>query len=218
MKIKVTVLAIVASILFTTQGFGQITFGVSPGLGFNSAYVGYSIKSRIVPFIGFQSMSAKYQLAESGESYDWETGVKAAYSDALELSGQLLVPNLGIKCFILQKNKLQAYASLTVAKPIISGKITVDEEVNEELKEYLKDISIWGGEFGVGVEYFFDNNFSIGGEFGCRCLNINYAHTSETEIYNPTTEVYEPSEMTRDFNLNLNPTYSRVSLNYYFGK
>jgi len=218
MKVKVAVLVTIASILFTTQGFGQITFGVSPGLGFNSAYVGYNIKSRIVPFIGFQSMSADFQLVMSGEDYNWETGVLTPFTNDLDMSGHLLVPNLGIKCFILQKNKLQAYASITVAKPILTAKLTVNEVVHDEFKESLKDISIWGGELGVGVEYFLDNNFSIGGEFGCRCLNINYNHTAETEIYNPNEDTYEPSEITRDLNMNFNPTYSRVSLNYYFGK
>ena len=41
---------------------------------------------------------------------------------------------------------------------------------------------MWGGEFGFGIEYFFDENFSLGGEFGLRYIHLMYEETSPRDI------------------------------------
>ena len=46
---------------------------------------------------------------------------------------------------------------------------------------------MWGGELGFGMEYFFDENFSLGGEFGLRYLHLRYKDSYNDEIYNPNT-------------------------------
>lgn len=37
-------------LLITFTGFSQITFSVSPGLGLNTAQVGYKVNSKVIPF------------------------------------------------------------------------------------------------------------------------------------------------------------------------
>jgi len=200
-----------------SESYGQFSFGVSPGIGYNSAYFGYKINNKIVPFIGFQCVSAKFKTEESGQDFDWDLNKVVSFSNSLELSGYLMVPDLGVKYFIKQTNKLQAYLSVCLTKPMLSAKNTRDGEENEEMKEILKKVHAWGGEFGFGAEYFFDPNFSIGGEFGLRCLNVKYNNTSTNSFYNPLTGNDQDYDETIDLHFNAVPTYSRISLNYYFG-
>ena len=91
-----------------------------------------------------------------------------------------------------------------------------DDEEEFTYGEDFESYSLWGGEFGFGIEYFFDENFSLGGEFGLRYLHLNYVQTRERSVYNPMTSDWEPTEIKYDYNYNMNPTFSKISLNYYF--
>ncbi len=215
MKTKLLVLFI-AVFVFTIKSNGQFSFGVSSGIGLNSAYFGYKVNSKIVPYIGFQYLNAKFKYEESGERYDYDIGQVISYSDMTEFSGSIYIPNIGVKYFIKQHNKIQAYLSLSLSKPLISAKLKVDGEEDEDFKESIKNVSMWGGEFGFGVEYFFDENFSLGGEFGLRHLHVKYNDTYDSEFYNPDTGNDQDTEIENDIKLNLNPTFSKISLNYYF--
>ena len=75
---------------------------------------------------------------------------------------------------------------------------------------------MWGCEIGYGIEYFVDENFSIGGEFGFKYLHLKYHGTNQSDFYNQNTRTYQNTDIKSSFNLSTNPTYSRVSLNYYF--
>jgi hypothetical protein len=215
MKIKLFV-ALVAIISFSLKSYGQFTFGVSPGIGLNSTYFGYKLNDKLVPFIGFQYAHVKFKYEETGEEFDYDLGDVVSYSYKTEFSGSLYVPNIGIKYFIKQQNKLNAYVSLCISKPFLSGKLEYDGEADEEFKNQIKNISLWGGEAGFGVEYFFDDNFSIGGEFGLRYLHLKYNDSYDYEFYNPNTGDYEMTEIKDDYRLNVSPTFSKLSLNFYF--
>ena len=214
MKTKLS-LALIALCFVTTSSFGQFSFGVSPGIGFCSGYFGYKI-NKFVPYAGFQYLNAQIKSLESGQRFDWDLNQVVSYSDELQLSGGLYIPNIGVKYFFLQKNKLQAYLALSVAKPMISAKMVLNDEVNEAIKDAIKDLSMWGGELGFGTEYFFDDNFSIGGEFGLRYFHLGNHNITEEEIYNPNTEEYLPVEIESDYKFNSSPTFTRITLNYYF--
>jgi len=196
--------------------FGQFSFGVSPGIGLNSAYFGYKVDNKFVPYIGFQYLNAKFKYEESGQRYDWDLNQIMSYSETNEFSGSLYIPNIGIKYFVKQQNKIQAYLSLNLSKPLLSGKLKYDGEEDEDFKEDIKNISMWGGEFGFGVEYFFDENFSLGGEFGLRYIHLNYEESRDREIYNPDIGDYQNVKIEDNFKFNASPTFSKISLNYYF--
>ena len=212
------------TILFiASQSFGQFSFGVSPRINLNSAYFGYKINAKFVPYIGLQFLNANYNLTETGDRYDWDFNSVVHYTDETDLSGKIFIPNLGVKFFVLQQNKLQAYFSLNFSKPIISGKIevgndSIDNVFEDDFANQVKAVSIWGGEFGFGCEYFFDDNFSIGGEFGIRHLNFKYDYTYDYSFWNPNTGTNYDTEINDNAKLNSSPTFSKITLNYYFNR
>jgi opacity protein-like surface antigen len=215
MKTKL-ILIVLAIFFLSTKSYCQISFGVSPGIALNSAYFGYKVNEKLIPFIGFQYANAKFKLEESGEEFDYDLGRVVSYSNETTFSGSLYVPNIGAKYFIKQQNKINAYVTLCLSKPFLSGKLKNDGEVDEDFKEEIKKISMFGGEFGFGVEYFFDENFSIGGEFGLRYLHLKYKDTFDDEFYNPNTGDYQTTEIKDDFRYNVSPTYSKIAFNFYF--
>lgn len=215
MRVKLFFVLSVFMVL-TTKAYNQCSFGVSPGIGLNSAYFGYKINNKIVPYIGFQYLNAKFKYEESGERFDWDLYQEVSYTEKTEFSGSLYIPNIGVKYFIKQQNKLQAFLSLNLSKPFVSGKLQYDGDEDEDFNDAIKNVSLWGGEFGFGVEYFFDENFSIGGEFGLRYLHLKYNDSYETSFYNPNTGNDQDTEIEDTYKFNMSPTFSRVSLNFYF--
>lgn len=215
---KTKLLFLLFAVLFlANNSYCQFSFGVSPGIGLNSAYFGYKINSKIVPYIGFQYINAKFKYEESGEKYDWETNQVVSYSIEDRFSGSLYIPNIGVKYFLKQQNKIKAYLSLNISKPLLSGNIKCDGEEDKEFNENIKKVRMWGCELGFGIEYFFDDNFSVGGEFGLRYLHLKYNDSYMSDIYNPDTGNYQDTEIEHDYRFKLSPTFSRISFNFYFG-
>jgi hypothetical protein len=212
-KLFATALALFALI---SKNYCQFSFGVSPGIGLNSAYFGYKISEKVIPFIGIQYLYGSLKYEERGEEFDDNLNKLVPVTKNNELSGNLLIPNIGLKYFLKQQNKIQAYISICISKPLLSGELKEDGEVDKDVKKLVDNLSMWGGECGFGVEYFFDENFSIGGEFGIRYLNMHYEEFSEDEIYNSNTGQYLKSEVNKDYKLNLSPTFSKLSVNFYF--
>lgn len=203
-------------VVTTFKSYGQFTFGVSPGIGLNSTYFGYKVNNRLVPYIGFQYLNAKFNYEQSGEEYDYDVNQVVSYSDKEEISGSVFIPTLGVKYFIKGQNKLRAYLNLNIAKPIISGKMKTNGEEDEDFRDQIKNVNLWGGEFGFGMEYFFDDNFSLGGEFGLRYIHVKYKDSYDSDFYNPDLGDYQATTIDTDLNLSSNPTYSKISLNFYF--
>ena len=198
----ITVILLMSSVSFS---YGQYVFGVSPGIGLNTAYVGYNVDNRFVPFFGLQYLNARFKYEESGFE-----------SDEMTVSGSLLIPNIGLKYYVKQQNSLQAYLSLTLSKPILSGKMEYDGVEDKDFNDEIKKISMWGSEIGFGVEYFFDENFSLGGEFGLRYIHLKYDDSFRDEQYNPETDDYEVVNVENVYKLNISTTFSKISLNFYF--
>lgn len=209
----ITLILLITSFSFS---YGQFSFGVSPGIGLNSAYFGYKVNNKFVPYIGIQYLNANFKYEESGQRYDWDLNQIISYSDKNEFSGSLYIPNIGIKYFVKQQNKIQAYLSLNLSKPLLSGKLKYDGEEDEDFNEGIKNISMWGGEFGFGIEYFFDENFSLGGEFGLRHIHLKYEESNDREIYNYEISDYQTVKIEDNFKFNTSPTFSKISLNFYF--
>jgi len=49
-------------------------------------------------------------------------------------------------------------------------------------------------------------------------LHLKYKEVSQDQIYNPNTGDDVPSTTTYDYRVNVNPTYIKFSLNFYFKK
>lgn len=214
MKTKL-IIAMFAFFLTAATGFGQFTFGVSPGLNMNRAYFGYKM-NRIVPFAGCQFYNSTFNFKFSYEDFDYDLNQIVTYEDEGEARLSLIMPNLGVKYFIKETGNLKAHLTLNVSKPILSGKVVYNGEEDDEIKDAIKNLKLFGGEFGFGAEYFFDENFSLGGEFGIRYMMVRYKDSYETSVYNPNTGMSEPSENTYEFKSAVSPTFSKISLNFYF--
>lgn len=215
MKTKLVIL-LFSILLISTKNYAQITFSVSPGLSFNSASVGYKVNSKVIPFFGFQYLNAGFKYEETGEEFNYTLDKIAPYTEETKFNGNLYLPNLGVKYFLMQKNKIQTYTSICVTKPFISGKLDDNGTIDDEIKKIVEDVSMIGGECGFGAEYFVDENFSIGGEFGVRYLHFKYSDSHDRDVYNENTGNYKTVTITDTYKFNASPTFSKMALNFYF--
>jgi len=186
-------------VILTNQSYGQFAFGVSPGNEFKSAYLGYKVHAKIVPYIGLQYLNANFKMEQIDIVEDATTNT--------EISGSLIIPNIGFKYFLKQKNKLQPFFSFKLSKPMVrSGKFKVgeDNEFLNNAKDVIKNMGMWGAELGFGIEYFLDENFSVGGEYGLRYLRLHMKNDQPI------------SDNFFDISANMNRTFSRISINFYF--
>lgn len=218
-KVILILILIGINILFYNESKGQFAFNVSPGLQLNSAGFGYKI-DKFVPFVGLHIMHGGININEKGNRIDYFSGDLVSYEDKYILTATAYIPTIGTKYFFNETNKLKAFGTLSLTKIFLSGKIedSNDDEASSQFEEDLKKTRIWGGQIGFGTEYFFDNNFSIGGEFGVRLLHLRFKEEYNDELYNPNTGNYVSSKTKYDYKFNFNPTYIKLSLNFYFTK
>ena len=86
---------------------------------------------------------------------------------------------------------------------LAESEILILKKRAERLSNDMDKVSIIGGNFGFGVEYFFSENFSLGGETG---LMFGYLNFEYDDFGN-----YEEKNKT-----NFKMIYSNISLNFYF--
>lgn len=211
MKNKLLVL-LVAFLFVGTASFGQFTFSVNPGLNFNKASFGYKVADKFVPFIGIGYMGLN--MTQEEHDLDWDGTDVVTDDTEMNLKGHVFIPNFGVKFFALEKNNLKLYAQLNVAIPMIKAEMEFDGETIDEVTDQTDAIKAWAGEFGIGVEYFFDENFSIGGEFGLRTMNGTYDYSYDDTVWNGTED--QTFDHTILVKPKISPTYSLLSLNFYF--
>lgn len=149
-------------------------------------------------------------------------------------SAKLFVPHLGAR-YARGTGPVRPYAQLTLfhVVPFVSlsgsetttnfdpdGQVTsvyVDEFGGTDLDEAsdrVKDIlAAWGFTLGVGSEYYFSKDFSLGGEFGLRYarFSLDGEYTDDSSPADDYKDVWK-SEASTTFGV----TYAAFSLNYYF--
>ena len=146
------------------------------------------------------------------------------YSSKTEVSLSVYNLYVGSKLFFQKTNDIKSYFVGEIAKPIVTGIVEQNGKEDELVQNTLDNLSIWGLKFGFGSEYFFSENFSLGGEFGLRVLIMDTQTEEEDSVsdyrYNPNTGEYEYVTYTRtektDVDFNFSLTYSVLTLNYYF--
>ncbi len=215
---KTTFYSFCVIIMFSTSLFAQadFAFGVKPGIGLNGAYFGVNINSSVVPFIGFDYIGASLTLEETGVRYDYNMSQLINYSDKNEASVTIYNLSIGVKYFFMKVESVKPYFTGTFYKPFISADAKEDGETNTEVKDFVDNLSIWGLSFGFGTEYYFSENFSVGGEFGMRLLFGSFDQTDKVSVLDPNTGGITETDRNTNVDLNLQLTYSVVSLNYYF--
>ena len=212
------ILFILAISLFCNHNLhSQMTFSVSPGLNLNAANFGYKL-NRFVPFIGIQYTGANLNIVNEYKQYDSFVGAIVDKKETYGVKASILLPNIGAKYFFLEQEKLKAYGSINLAMPFISTRLDLDDEdLENDINDAVKASRVWGGEIGFGAEYFFSDQFSIGGEFGIRFIHFGFKESYDRFVFDPNTNQNILTENKIDSKLNISPTFSKISLNFYFG-
>jgi len=205
-------------IMFGTTLFAQsdFAFGVKPGIAINGAYFGVNINGSVVPFIGFDYFGVSGTIEETGERADYSLNRLVEYKDTDEGSATIYNFGIGLKYFFMKVQSVKPYFTGSFYKPFISAEVKEDGETEPEVNDAVDGVSIWGLSFGFGTEYYFSENFSVGGEFGMRMFFGTFEQTEKVTINDPSTGNDKETDRNTNVDLNLQLTYSVVSLNYYF--
>lgn len=206
----------VALFAVSTVSQAQVSFSVSPGMNLNGATFGYVINDKIIPYVGIQLLKANFTFTDKYQGWDYSGNRQITETMKMEASGSVFAPTLGIKAYVFGQEKLKGYVNAAFTKPFINGKFTDDGDEVEEVAETIKNLSIFGLQAGFGAEYFIDTNFSVSGEFGLSYIKMGYENTYEDSYYNPVIDDDVDYDGKINVNLNMIPTYSRISLNFYF--
>ena len=198
------------------NSFGQYSFGVSTGITFNSAYFGYKINKKLLTYVGFQFANIGSTIETSGMRFSNNSSGLENYTDKSITNINLYLPNIGARYYINEKNKIRSYTTLNISKPIVGGNQKNNGTTSSSFKDDLKNITLFGGELGYGVEYCFDENFSLGGEFGLRYLHYNSKSETPNNYYDYNTGHSTSYTETSSNSLHVSPTYAKFVLNYCF--
>ncbi len=132
----------------------QTAFTVKPGLNFNAANIG-KVYEKMEPYVGFQFVNLT-------DKYERETHTAGGNKDKT----YVFMPYVGSKFFVYENENIRGSIHTTLFKPIFYYREVNDGVVDENNND--ESIRFWGAELGFGMEYFFDEHFSLGAEFGYR--------------------------------------------------
>lgn len=204
---------------YLNQLFSQVTFSVSPGFNINNATFGKKFK-KAEPFAGLNVITAFTGYTETGQRYDYDQGKIVNYEEKRNFSCVALMPVIGTKYYLKEGEKLKSYITLLYSRAFIWAKVkdTEDPDLQDELNDILKKIRISGGQAGFGAEYFFDECFSLSGEFGIRFFSGKHEEEYDRTIYDVSSGQYVDTKINYKYHLGLSPTYTKIALNFYFVK
>ena len=177
-----------ALLLVANYSHAQFAFGVEPGIGLKNAYFGYKTSGNFLPYFSLQ-------LA-SGKVVDEYQGGTDKYS------ATFVLPTIGTKYYLKQNNKLSPYLNAFVSKPFAIINSEGDDSNDAKLNAFA-------GGVGFGTEYFFDPQFSVGGEFGLMFFGAKEKYSVDDFGGGVSENVTKYS---------VSPTYAKISLNFYFKK
>lgn len=174
---------------------GKFMFGVKPGMLIQTSYFGLSY-SRLEPFVGL----------------DWVA--VSVNSDDGDVAGSVFIPHFGSKWYLKAKGTEHAILPYFLGDVFFSlASVTVDGAAAEEedaIKEFLE---FWGMTLGFGMEYYFSDKFSVGGEWGLRLLYDKVSEHSKEEHWGDYTYKEKVND---EFTVAFRVTYAAISLNYRF--
>ena len=209
------------------QDSDGLVFGVKHSQAIEAGYVGYKLDSLVllggIETQGFgASFSDEWSWEESWYYDEWNSWSDEA-RDKFTIRGRLYKPKLGVKWYLFEK-EVRPYLIGEIFKVFprasIEYKGTSEEteemisQENEELQDILKRIRWWGGNIGVGAEYFFSENFSLGAEWGFTFSRFSCEHETETSEEEPDYRYTVKEKIEAEYNPS--ETYAALTLNYKF--
>jgi hypothetical protein len=211
--LKAAVIAILC--LFATNAKAQFNFTVSPGLSLNGATFGYKI-GKIVPELGINYLLTRGTYVYKGKKYDNDQGEVVDDNYSYNVTLGYILPRIGLRVYLAEKEDLKMFVSAGFVKPIIFGNSKEDGMDDFQVSDEIDKVSLWGTDLSFGMEYFLSDRFSFSGQFGLRYFGFRYNNKYDSSVYNPNTGNNESYEAREQFKLSLNPTFSRIGLNFYF--
>lgn len=209
MRYKATAMILVIAIAAAAaHAQGGFAFCAKPGMLVNAAQFGYKSDALFAGVgLEFASVGVSSKSSHTDSSYSYE------YSSKVDVS--VFLPQLAFRYFFspTAAGEVRPYAAASVFYSLSSVRIqTTDGETtvrDTSAERTLGDVlnGNVGGTLGFGGEYFFSENFSLGGEFGCRALFGGVS--DESSGYYSGTYKY-------DYNLGLGVVYTALGLNFYF--
>jgi hypothetical protein len=174
----------------------------------NAAQFGYK-SDRLFAGVGleFASVGVSAKTSYTDSSYNDE------YTSKVDMS--LFLPQLAFRYFFrpTAAGEVRPYATASVFYSLSSvriqtsdGQTTMRDTSAERMVGDVLNGNV-GGTLAFGSEYFFSENFSLGGEFGCRALFGGVSE--ESSGYYRGTYKY-------NYNLGLGVVYTALGLNFYF--
>ena len=209
-------ISILLLILGTTAS-SQFMFSVRPQLlGLNGAAFGFKPSNNLAVFGGMDYLHAGATI-DASTTYSYPAPTSSRESEA---SLSLYNIFVGAKYFLIKSGSAQGYILGEVSKPFFSLSSEVNGTADPTIEELSDNLSIWGIKAGFGGEYFFADDFSLGGEFGLRYffVSTNMDQTSPSYYYIPDPPYIQSGTRTSktDVTLDLGLTYTMLTLNYYF--
>lgn len=238
---KKLLLMIILSLLVAPAISAQtdLVFGIKPGLGLNSAYLGIR-QGKFLPYTGVDLIRIGVdgsfdQIEEKYQAFNTFTQLKQSYS--FSAKAFLLIPQAGGK-FFLSQNSARPYlfGSVFLSLPMVTLSATKIEEnweyLNGQLAAHQREslplgavtalektiqeaLSFWGINLGAGAEYFFSPQFSLGGEYGIRLIfdQASYDGPVGTNIW-PASDAYD--HLKAEAKACLQISYAVLTINFYF--
>jgi len=191
-------LAVLFVIVCTSHIYSRNNTSFKLGMPFSTAQVLLGAKNvqgkNLTPTIGISyfGMSSKYKYNDNGDSGE------------SDMAAKFFIPRVGARLLGNRVGDLNSYyfGEVFMVIPIFSG-----SDLSTDDKKTLKDeTDVLGVTIGSGVEYFFSDSLSIGGEF-----SLNILFHSFTDKYSDSYESYKDEYSTR-----LEATLTQVTFNYYF--
>ena len=213
-SLKISIVTVI--LLFSKNNFAQFTFTVNPGINYNGATFGLKT-GKWLPYIGITYFGGTSKVTYTDPQFDYNTSQIEDVKDEYKFSGNIIIPTIGTRFYVKNAGDLKAFVNVNLTKPIITAKYIDNGVEDQDFNDFVTRISLWAGEVGFGAEYHFASSFSISGEFGLRWAVAAYEDSWETEVYNPNTGNYEIHSRSVNSSAFLSPTYTRMSLNFYFG-
>jgi hypothetical protein len=201
----------------TKNSLAQFTFTVNPGINYNGATFGLK-SGKWLPYGGVTYFGGTSKVTYTDPQFNNSTSQIEDVKDEYKFSGNIIIPTIGTRFYVKNGGDLKAFFNANITKPIITAKYIENGVEEKEVTDYVRRISLWAGEVGFGAEYHFASSFSISGEFGFRWIAASYENSWETQVYNPNTGTSETHDRSINSSAFLSPTYTRMSLNFYFGE
>ncbi len=238
---KPILLAITLLLITTpTLAAAETAFIVRPGGMLQGASVGLKSGS-MTYFAGLDFLVASASASYADEDWRDDGGGLYLYhkgNEEFEGSAKLFVPHLGIRIALGQET-VRPYLAVSLFKVIPSLSLsgsetdtyylpdgTVDFHFHSDLggadlDKSLKDIEdilgAWGFNLGFGSEYYFAENFSLGGEFALRYIKFSGSSGATTNSdWNGDGQTDYRDTWSREMSATFGVTSAHFSLNYYF--